>query len=65
MIFTTQRNPRSVCAMNTTNAMCTRNPMMNICAEITLMAITDLCVTIVVRDSSTEVNSVSTETQFF
>ena len=44
--------------------MCTRNPMMNISAEITLMAITDLCVTIVVRDSSTKVNSVSTGTQF-
>ena len=53
-----------MCAMNTINAMCTRNHMMNICAEITLMAIADLCVTIVVRDSSTKVNSVSTETQF-
>ena len=51
-------------AMSTTNAMCTRNHMMNISTEITLMAITDLCVTIVERDSSTKVNSVSTETPF-
>ena len=50
-------------AMSTTNAMCTRNHM-NISTEITLMAITDSCVTIVVRDSSTKVNSVSTETPF-
>ena len=41
-----------MCAMNTTNAMCTRNHMMNISTKITLMAITDSCVTIVVRDSS-------------
>ena len=51
-------------AMNTTNAMCTRNDMMNTSVEITLMAITDSCVTIVVRDSSTKVNSVSTGTLF-
>ena len=51
-------------AMSTTNAMFTSNHMMNISTEITLMAITDSFVTIVVRDSSTEVNSVSTETPF-
>ena len=51
------KNPRSMFAMNTTNAMCTRNHMMNTSEEITLMAITDLCVTIVVRASSTKVNS--------
>ena len=64
LIFTTRKNPRSMFAMNTTNAMCTRNHMMNTSEEITLVAITDLCVTIVVRDSSTKVNSVSTGTLF-
>ena len=64
LIFTTRKNPRSMFAMNTTNAMCTRNHMMNTSEEITLMAITDSCVTIVVRDSSTKGNSVSTGTLF-
>ena len=30
LISITQRNPRSMYAMNTTNAMSKRNPMMNI-----------------------------------
>ena len=64
LISTTQKNPRSMFAMHTTNAMCTRNHMMNTSEEITLMAITDSCVTIVVRASSTKVNSVSTGTLF-
>ena len=59
------KNQRSLSATNTTSAMFTRNHMMNISAKITLMVITNLCVTIVVRDSSTKVNSVFTETQFF